>query len=83
MWREHHGEMVGHVVRPSLSPKQLDFHNSDRGTTCQELSPRYEDRALKAVDLEMGRGIGLFKWAFKAKVIKTVWYWHKDRNIDQ
>ena len=75
--------MVGHVVRPSLSPKQLDFHNSDLGTTCQELSPRYEDRALKAVDLEMGRGIGLFKWAFKATVIKTVWYWHKDRNIDQ
>ena len=34
------------------------------------------------IEKENGAG-GINRLDFKATVIKTVWYWHKDRNIDQ
>lgn len=72
LWREHHGEMVGHVVKPTLSPRTAGYTTliwAPLPDTCQDVK-----RGPSKQWAWSGERGWAFKWAFKGTALgRALW----------
>ena len=80
-WRDITYSWIGriNIVKVTILPKAIYRFNAIPIKLSMEFFTELERKKNRA------RGIRLpdFRLYYKATVIKTVWYWHKIRNIDQ